>query len=233
MYLGTSPGLRRRLLRTLWLWENEYHRYHASHSALGSCSLEEVPPSHLLCHHPQHHYSPLNHSLFSSLHSFCRLPRATVTREGHVPGAVHSERSQIMTATPPQTSAKGSEAESNTPSSVGAQPQLSGPLGKQPGPSQTQNLTYEPVDRTQDLGKKIHAEPQKTSEDIRTEALAKEIVHQDKSLADILDPDSRMKTTMDLMEGLFPRDANVLKDSVAKRKALDMTARHGGCEAKM
>lgn len=137
-----------------------------------------------------------------------------------------------MTAAPPQTLAKGSEAESNTPSSVGAQPQLSGPPGKQPGPSQTQNLTYEPVDRTQDLGNKIHAEPPKTSEDIRTEALAKEIVHQDKSLADILDPDSRMKTTMDLMEGLFPRDANVLKDSGTKRKALDVTTRHGGCETK-
>lgn len=156
----------------------------------------------------------------------------TVTREGHVPEVVHSEGSQIMTATPPQTSAKGSEAESSTPSSVGAQPQLNSPPGKQPVPSQTRNLTYEPVDRTQDLGKKIHAEQQKTSEDIRTEALAKEIVHQDKSLADILDPDSRMKTTMDLMEGLFPRDASVLKDSGTKRNALVMT-RHGGCEAKM
>uniref|UniRef100_A0A8C7C3S1 Shroom family member 3 n=1 Tax=Neovison vison TaxID=452646 RepID=A0A8C7C3S1_NEOVI len=60
---------------------------------------------------------------------------------------------------------------------------------------------------------------QKSSEDIRTEALAKEIVHQDKSLADILDPDSRMKTTMDLMEGLFPRDVNLLKENSTKRKA--------------
>lgn len=156
----------------------------------------------------------------------------TVTGEGHVPGAIHSEGSEV-TATPPQTLVKGSEAESNTPSSMSAQPQLSGPPGKQPCPSQTRNLTSEPVDTTQDLGKKTHAEPQKTSEDIRTEALAKEIVHQDKSLADILDPDSRMKTTMDLMEGLFPRDASVLRDSGAKRKALDIAARHGGCEAKM
>nr|AAI45114.1 Shroom3 protein [Mus musculus] len=162
----------------------------------------------------------------------CRIPRVMVTREGHVPGAAHSEGSQIMTATPPQTSAKGSEAESNTPSSASAQPQLNGSPGKQLCPSQTRNLTYEPVERTQDLGKKTHAEPQKTSEDIRTEALAKEIVHQDKSLADILDPDSRMKTTMDLMEGLFPGDASVLMDSGAKRKALDITARRAGCEAK-
>uniref|UniRef100_A0A8C6HLF9 Shroom family member 3 n=1 Tax=Mus spicilegus TaxID=10103 RepID=A0A8C6HLF9_MUSSI len=162
----------------------------------------------------------------------CRIPRVTVTREGHVPGAAHSEGSQIMTATPPQTSTKGSEAESNTPSSASAQPQLNGSPGKQLCPSQTRNLTYEPVDRTQDLGKKTHAEPQKTSEDIRTEALAKEIIHQDKSLADILDPDSRMKTTMDLMEGLFPGDASVLMDSGAKRKALDITTRRAGCEAK-
>ncbi|XP_029400906.1 protein Shroom3 isoform X2 [Mus pahari] len=163
----------------------------------------------------------------------CRIPRVTVTREGHVSGAAHSEGSQIMTATSLQTSAKDSEAESNTPSSASGQPQLNGPPGRQPCPSQTRNLTYEPVIRTQDLGKKTHAEPQKTSEDIRTEALAKEIVHQDKSLADILDPDSRMKTTMDLMEGLFPRDASVLMDSGAKKKALvDITARHGGCEAK-
>lgn len=176
--------------------------------------------------------TPLNHSLSSSLRSSCRIPRVTATREGHVPGAAHSEGSQIITATPPPTSAKGSEAKSNTPSSTSAQPQLSSPPGKQLCPSQTQNLTYEPVDRTQDLGKKTHGEPQKTSEDIRTEALAKEIVHQDKSLADILDPDSRMKTTMDLMEGLFPGDASVLMDSGAKRKALDVTARRGGCEAK-
>lgn len=137
-----------------------------------------------------------------------------------------------MAATRPQTSAGGSGVESNTAARVSAQPQLHGFPGKQPCPSQAQNLTYEPADRTQDLGKKIHAEPQKTSEDIRTEALAKEIVHQDKSLADILDPDSRMKTTMDLMEGLFPRDAGVLKDSGAERKALDSVARRTGWEAK-
>lgn len=137
-----------------------------------------------------------------------------------------------MAATRPQTSDGGSGVESNTAARVSAQPQLHGFPGKQPCPSQARNLTCEPADRTQDLGKKIHAEPEKTSEDIRTEALAKEIVHQDKSLADILDPDSRMKTTMDLMEGLFPRDAGVLKDSGAERKALDSIARRAGWEAK-
>lgn len=47
-----------------------------------------------------------------------------------------------------------------------------------------------------------------------------------------MDPDSRRKTTMDLMEGLFPRDASVLMESGTKRKALETAARHPGCEAK-
>lgn len=58
----------------------------------------------------------------------------------------------------------------------------------------------------------------KTLEEIKSEALAKEIVHKDKSLADILDPDSKMKTTMDLMEGIFPGGTSVLKENNMKRK---------------
>ncbi|XP_010158114.1 PREDICTED: protein Shroom3 [Eurypyga helias] len=58
----------------------------------------------------------------------------------------------------------------------------------------------------------------KSPEDIKSEALAKEIVHKDKSLADILDPDSKMKTTMDLMEGLFPSETSLLKENNMKRK---------------
>ncbi|XP_066174401.1 protein Shroom3 [Sylvia atricapilla] len=58
----------------------------------------------------------------------------------------------------------------------------------------------------------------KTPEDIKSEALAKEIVHKDKSLADILDPDSKMKTTMDLMEGIFPSGTSLLKENNMKRK---------------
>lgn len=58
----------------------------------------------------------------------------------------------------------------------------------------------------------------KTPEDIKSEALAKEIVHKDKSLADILDPDSKMKTTMDLMEGIFPSGTSVLKENNMRRK---------------
>uniref|UniRef100_A0A8B9UJG1 Shroom family member 3 n=1 Tax=Anas zonorhyncha TaxID=75864 RepID=A0A8B9UJG1_9AVES len=58
----------------------------------------------------------------------------------------------------------------------------------------------------------------KSPEDLKSEALAKEIVHKDKSLADILDPDSKMKTTMDLMEGLFPSGTSLLKENNMKRK---------------
>ncbi|XP_051026841.1 protein Shroom3 [Acomys russatus] len=162
----------------------------------------------------------------------CRLPRVTATSKGHTSGAAHHEGSQGMPATPPQTLAKGLEAKSNSPCSENAQPLPTSALGEQPSPCQARNLDPEPVGRTQDPGKKIHAGPQKTSEDIRTEALAKEIIHQDKSLADILDPDSRMKTTMDLMEGLFPGDSKLGKESGIKKKALEMTARHSGCEAK-
>ncbi|NXA54863.1 SHRM3 protein, partial [Nothocercus julius] len=64
----------------------------------------------------------------------------------------------------------------------------------------------------------------KTPEEIKSEALAKEIIHKDKSLADILDPDSKMKTTMDLMEGLFPSGTSLLKENNMKRKMSQKTA---------
>ncbi|XP_075717736.1 protein Shroom3 [Rhinoderma darwinii] len=50
-----------------------------------------------------------------------------------------------------------------------------------------------------------------TPEDVKSQELAKEIVNKDKSLADILDPELKMKTTMDLMGGLF------LKSTCAQR----------------
>ncbi|NWI12982.1 SHRM3 protein, partial [Crypturellus soui] len=65
---------------------------------------------------------------------------------------------------------------------------------------------------------------EKTPEEIKSEALAKEIIHKDKSLADILDPDSKMKTTMDLMEGLFPSGTTLLKENNMKRKMSQKSA---------
>ncbi|XP_045388819.1 protein Shroom3 [Lemur catta] len=165
-----------------------------------------------------------------------KFSKVTIARERHMPAA-HLEGSQIL-ASRPQSSVKGSEAsESNPPSVMGVQPQLAGSLGKQPSPGQpasvrTQNLSYDPVGGTQGFEKNVSSDPQKSSEDIRTEALAKEIVHQDKSLADILDPDSRMKTTMDLMEGLFPRDSNLLRENSVKKKAVPRTVSFPGCEGK-
>lgn len=97
---------------------------------------------------------------------------------------------------------------------------------------QTHSLIHEPAIGTAGLEQNVSSGPQKTSEDIRTETLAKEIIHQDKSLADILDPDSRMKTTMDLMEGLFPRDVNLLKENSVKKKAVRKTISFPGCETK-
>ncbi|KAG8454268.1 hypothetical protein GDO86_000783 [Hymenochirus boettgeri] len=58
-----------------------------------------------------------------------------------------------------------------------------------------------------------------SAEDAKSQELAKEIVNKDKSLADILDPESKMKTTMDLMEGLFAKSSSVLKENNRKRKS--------------
>ncbi|XP_032256469.1 protein Shroom3 isoform X2 [Phoca vitulina] len=163
--------------------------------------------------------------------SSSKFAKVTVAKERPIPGTVHLVGSQIP-ASRSQTSIKVSEAnETNPPSSMGALPQLDGALGKQPSPGQPPPI-HDPVCGTQGLEKNVSSGPQKTSEDIRTEALAKEIVHQDKSLADILDPDSRMKTTMDLMEGLFPRDVNLLKENSIKRKAMQRTVNCAEYEGK-
>lgn len=155
----------------------------------------------------------------------------TVAKERSIPSTVHSAGWQTP-ASRSQTSVKGSEANgTNPPSSTGALPQPDGALGKQPSPGQPAPINN-PVCGTQGFENNVSSGSQKSSEDIRTEALAKEIVHQDKSLADILDPDSRMKTTMDLMEGLFPRDVSLLKENSTKRKATQRTVTCAGYESK-
>ncbi|XP_008587437.1 PREDICTED: protein Shroom2-like, partial [Galeopterus variegatus] len=60
----------------------------------------------------------------------------------------------------------------------------------------------------------------KTVEELKSEALAREIVGKDKSLADILDPSAKIKTTMDLMEGIFPKDEHLLEEAQQRRKLL-------------
>lgn len=55
------------------------------------------------------------------------------------------------------------------------------------------------------------------SEDQKREVLARDIMGKDKSLADILDQ-SKMKTTMDLMEGIFPQGEQLLEEAHQRRK---------------
>lgn len=57
-------------------------------------------------------------------------------------------------------------------------------------------------------------------DDLKSEELAREIVGKDKSLADILDPSVKIKTTMDLMEGIFPKDEYLLEEAQQRRKLL-------------
>lgn len=55
------------------------------------------------------------------------------------------------------------------------------------------------------------------SDDQKREELARDIMGKDKSLADILDQ-SKMKTTMDLMEGIFPQGEQLLDGAHQRRK---------------
>ncbi|XP_016363746.1 protein Shroom2-like isoform X1 [Sinocyclocheilus rhinocerous] len=55
-------------------------------------------------------------------------------------------------------------------------------------------------------------------EDLKREELARDIMGKDKSLVDILDQ-SKMKTTMDLMEGIFPQGEQLLEGAQQRRKA--------------
>uniref|UniRef100_A0A8B9QT11 ASD2 domain-containing protein n=1 Tax=Anas platyrhynchos TaxID=8839 RepID=A0A8B9QT11_ANAPL len=61
---------------------------------------------------------------------------------------------------------------------------------------------------------------EKTFEDWKSEELAREIVGRDKSLADILDPNMKIKTAMDLMVGIFPKDEHLLEEAQQRRKLL-------------
>lgn len=54
-------------------------------------------------------------------------------------------------------------------------------------------------------------------EEQKREELARDIMGKDRSLADILDQ-SKMKTTMDLMEGIFPQGQQLLEGAQQRRK---------------
>ncbi|MEQ2165836.1 hypothetical protein GOODEAATRI_021323, partial [Goodea atripinnis] len=55
-------------------------------------------------------------------------------------------------------------------------------------------------------------------EDAKREELVRDIMGRDKSLVDILDQSGR-KTTMDLMEGLFPPEEKILEEVQLRRRA--------------
>ncbi|XP_061090925.1 protein Shroom2-like [Conger conger] len=81
------------------------------------------------------------------------------------------------------------------------EPQLEGPLAHPTAPQETQP-------------------PQvvaSSEEDRKREELARDILGRDKSLADILDQ-TKMKTTMDLMEGIFPQGEQLLEGAQQRRK---------------
>lgn len=55
-------------------------------------------------------------------------------------------------------------------------------------------------------------------EDAKREELARDIMGRDKTLVDILDQSGR-RTTMDLMEGLFPTEEQLLEGALQRRRA--------------
>ncbi|XP_076159624.1 protein Shroom2 [Alosa pseudoharengus] len=57
----------------------------------------------------------------------------------------------------------------------------------------------------------------RSDDDVKREELARDIMGKDKSLADILDQ-SRMRTTMDLMGGIFPQGEQVLEGAQQRRR---------------
>ncbi|XP_060038675.1 protein Shroom2 [Erinaceus europaeus] len=71
-----------------------------------------------------------------------------------------------------------------------------------------------------------------TAEDLKSEELAREIVGKDRSLADILDPGAKLRTTMDLMEGIFPKDEHLLKEAQQRRKLLPKVPSPHGADSK-
>ncbi|XP_020374785.2 protein Shroom1-like [Rhincodon typus] len=63
----------------------------------------------------------------------------------------------------------------------------------------------------------------KTPEDLRIEELIKEIINEDHTLADVLDPSPTGKTIMDLVTELFQKDTSVL-EACQRRKQMDSQA---------
>lgn len=87
---------------------------------------------------------------------------------------------------------------------------VSGPQEAQKGSSVGQSTNGVPSGI---LGASSHSE-----EDEKREVLARDIIDKDKSLADILDQ-SKRRTTMDLMEGIFPEGEQLVEEAHQRRRA--------------
>ncbi|XP_023195136.1 protein Shroom2 isoform X3 [Xiphophorus maculatus] len=74
-----------------------------------------------------------------------------------------------------------------------------------------------PSSNMEEPGSKTESTELSEEEDQKREELAKDIMGKDKSLADILDQ-SKMRTTMDLMEGIFPQEEQLLDGAHQRRK---------------
>ncbi|XP_027883052.1 protein Shroom2 isoform X2 [Xiphophorus couchianus] len=74
-----------------------------------------------------------------------------------------------------------------------------------------------PSSNTEEPGSKTESTELSEEEDQKREELARDIMGKDKSLADILDQ-SKMRTTMDLMEGIFPQEEQLLDGAQQRRK---------------
>ncbi|KAL1272822.1 hypothetical protein QQF64_028684, partial [Cirrhinus molitorella] len=71
----------------------------------------------------------------------------------------------------------------------------------------------------------VSSHPLQTGDDEKRKELAKDIMDKDRTLVDILDQ-SKMKTTMDLMEGIFPQGEQLLEEAQQRRKAAPKQLSH-------
>lgn len=74
-----------------------------------------------------------------------------------------------------------------------------------------------PVPSQESVPESGPAGAQHSEEDAKREELARDIMGRDKSLVDILDQSGR-KTTMDLMDGLFPPEEKILEGAHQRRR---------------
>ncbi|XP_053111522.1 protein Shroom3 isoform X2 [Hemicordylus capensis] len=159
----------------------------------------------------------------SAARNFKRFPRSFSEREKAAPNTTVTKSS--WAAPPAVSGTSGAKANGSSPSLESQQtpPTMQGPVDDSPASEPREPVIAGKECEDGKPGPESYTGKKKTPEDIKEEALAKEIIHKDKSLADILDPDCKMKTTMDLMEGIFPSGARLLKENM-KRKIMQKRA---------